>query len=66
MVLLPEDAVVLLDPNEPWPAGVAPSWLEGRELARGQPTAYVCRGTTCSLPVTDPDDLAAALVDGSP
>ncbi|MDA0701987.1 MAG: thioredoxin domain-containing protein [Proteobacteria bacterium] len=26
-----------------------------------RPTAYVCRGTTCSLPITDPEALAKAL-----
>jgi uncharacterized protein YyaL (SSP411 family) len=38
--------------------------LEGRTLIGGQPTAYLCRGFTCRLPVTDPaalrDQLSAA------
>jgi uncharacterized protein len=27
----------------------------------GKPTAYVCRGFVCRLPVTDPDGLRAEL-----
>ena len=33
----------------------------GKTLADGPATAYVCRGTTCGLPITDPADLAEAL-----
>ena len=31
----------------------------GKEPIRNKLTAYVCRGTTCSLPLTDPQALAA-------
>ena len=58
-VLLPDDAVVCLAPGEPRPTGVAESWLRDREPEAGQPTAWVCRGTTCSLPATRPEDLQA-------
>jgi hypothetical protein len=58
--LAPEDAVLVAAPGAPAPAGVDPAWLAGRESAGGAPTAYVCRGTECSLPVTDPAALAAA------
>ncbi|HET7715924.1 MAG TPA: thioredoxin domain-containing protein, partial [Bauldia sp.] len=37
----------------------------GKTAVSGQPTAYVCRGETCSLPVTAPEDLAALLVEGA-
>jgi uncharacterized protein YyaL (SSP411 family) len=37
-----------LPPNHP---------AHGKTLLDGKPTLYVCRGTTCSLPVTDPDGL---------
>ena len=30
----------------------------GKGPVEGRPTAYVCRGETCSLPVTDPTSLA--------
>jgi uncharacterized protein YyaL (SSP411 family) len=33
----------------------------GKERKDGRATAYVCRGTTCSAPVTDPDSLREAL-----
>jgi uncharacterized protein YyaL (SSP411 family) len=56
--LAPDEAVLVATPGAPAPEGVDPSWLAGREALDGAPTAYVCRGTTCSLPVTDPDTLA--------
>jgi uncharacterized protein YyaL (SSP411 family) len=34
----------------------------GKTAVAGRPTAYVCHGETCSLPVTDPAALAALLV----
>jgi uncharacterized protein YyaL (SSP411 family) len=33
----------------------------GKAAIDGRPTAYVCRGETCSLPVTDPETLAVLL-----
>ena len=33
----------------------------GKAQVDAKATAYVCRGTTCSLPITDPQELAAAL-----
>jgi uncharacterized protein YyaL (SSP411 family) len=56
-VLAPEDAVVVAAPGEA-PLLVDPSWLAGREARGGLATAYVCRGTTCSLPITDASQLA--------
>ena len=32
-----------------------PAWLLGRTAIDGRATAYICRGTTCSLPITDPN-----------
>jgi uncharacterized protein YyaL (SSP411 family) len=60
-LLGPEDAVVLAAPGEPQP-GLDPAWLAGREAPDGTPTAWVCRGTECSLPVSDPEKLADALL----
>ncbi len=58
-VLAPEEAVIVVAPGAATPPGVDPSWLEGRTAKAGRPTAYVCRGLRCSLPVTHPDELAA-------
>jgi uncharacterized protein YyaL (SSP411 family) len=55
--LAPEEAVLVAAPGAAAPDGVDPSWLAGRDAAGGAPTAYVCRGTVCSLPITDPDAL---------
>jgi uncharacterized protein len=64
-VLAPEEAVVVA-PEAAAPAGLDPSWILGRAPREGLPTAYVCRGTTCSLPITEPDALAplGAAADG--
>ena len=59
-VLLPDDAVVSLAPGEARPVGIAAHWLEGREPLEGRPTAWVCRGRTCSLPANHPDELEVA------
>ena len=37
--------------------------LEDRVLVDGRPTAYVCRGFACRLPVTDPDALRDQLAE---
>jgi uncharacterized protein YyaL (SSP411 family) len=55
-LLGPEDAVVMASPNTP-PKWLAPEWLEGRTLVENQPTAYLCRGTACSLPARRPEEL---------
>jgi uncharacterized protein len=58
-VLAPEDAVLVAAPDAPPPPALATTWLTGRKAIDGRATAYVCRGTTCSLPATEPDALAA-------
>jgi uncharacterized protein YyaL (SSP411 family) len=58
--LAPEDAVVVLAPGAPAPPGLDPTWVTGREAPGGRATAWVCRGTTCSLPVHDPEALLLA------
>jgi uncharacterized protein YyaL (SSP411 family) len=59
-VLAPVDAVVVAKPGAA-PTDVDPSWLVGREPIDGRATAYVCRGTVCSLPITDPGALTPLL-----
>ncbi|TXH39263.1 MAG: thioredoxin domain-containing protein [Rhodospirillaceae bacterium] len=34
---------------------------QGKEMIDGRPTIYLCRGQTCSLPISDPAALALAL-----
>ena len=55
-LLGPEDAVVLVTPGH-HPTWLAPEWVEGREVIDGSPTAYLCRGTVCSLPAQTAPDL---------
>jgi len=55
--LAPEDGVVCVSDGAARPPGLDAGWIEGRETSGGRATAYLCRGTTCSLPVTDPDEL---------
>ena len=43
------------------PAAAAPALLADRPLQNGQPTAYVCEGFTCKMPVTTPDKLREQL-----
>ncbi|HEY8493588.1 MAG TPA: thioredoxin domain-containing protein [Myxococcota bacterium] len=60
-VLAPEDAVVVWHVGASAPAGLDPAWLAGRTPADGRATAWVCRGASCSLPVTDPTTLEPLL-----
>jgi uncharacterized protein YyaL (SSP411 family) len=60
-VLAPEDAVVVVAPEAAPPRGLDPAWLAGRTPIAGRATAWVCRGTSCSLPVTDPTAIAPLL-----
>ena len=48
-------------PGEALPEGHP---ARGKGPLEGAPAAYVCRGTTCSLPITAPEELASALGAG--
>ncbi|MEZ4332599.1 MAG: thioredoxin domain-containing protein [Myxococcota bacterium] len=63
-VLRPEDAVLVIAPGSPRPPGVAAEWVAGREMKEGRATAWLCRGTSCSLPVQAPSELVAELLPG--
>jgi uncharacterized protein YyaL (SSP411 family) len=54
--------VVALGDGEGTPPG-GPALLEGRGTVGGSPAAYVCRGFTCRMPVTTPEELRAELAD---
>jgi uncharacterized protein YyaL (SSP411 family) len=56
-ILAPEEAVLVVDPDAPAPAGLDPAWLEGRTPLDDRATAYICRGLECALPVTHPEAL---------
>jgi len=58
-VLRPEDAIVVVTAGEPTPLGVAEEWLRGRDAIDGRPTAFLCHGSHCSLPIQDPARLVA-------
>jgi uncharacterized protein YyaL (SSP411 family) len=58
---LPDLVMSVIAPGEDLPAG-HPARGKGQE--GGRATAYICRGTTCSLPVTDPAAFHKALSDG--
>jgi len=60
-LLPPEDGVVVASEDQAPPEGLDPGWLEGRSAQGGRPTAYLCRGTVCSRPVTDAAALDEAL-----
>jgi len=61
-VLRPEDAVIVLAPDEAPPAQIAESWLAERIAIEGKATAYLCLGHACSLPVHQPAELVAELI----
>ena len=58
-VALPDRVLQVVEPGENLPAGhpAAPKLEQHHHTA----TAYVCRGPSCSLPLSDPAALAAAL-----
>jgi uncharacterized protein len=55
---VPVKIVSLLTPGEPLPA-IHPARDKG--IVEGKPTAYVCVGSACDLPVTDPVELRRRL-----
>ena len=55
---LPDRVLTVLEPSATLPLG-HPAFGKGQQ--EGQATAYVCVGPVCSLPVTEPDALSAAL-----
>jgi hypothetical protein len=56
--LAPEEPVLVVREGET-PQGVDPTWTQGCVPVAGRAAAYLCRGVTCSLPITDPEALGA-------
>ena len=59
---IPNRTVAWVDPGDPASLAACPLLGQGKE-AKDTPVAYVCRGRTCSLPVSDVAALGA-LLDG--
>jgi uncharacterized protein YyaL (SSP411 family) len=57
---IPHRAIAWLDPSDPKSNGACARLADGKP-AQKEPAAYVCKGRTCSLPVTSPDELAKLL-----
>lgn len=57
-VSLPNRLLFAMKPGAQLPAD-HPAY--GKGLVDGKPAAYVCDGPVCSLPLTDPQSLTAAL-----
>jgi uncharacterized protein YyaL (SSP411 family) len=57
---LPNRTLAWLDPADDASRDACAVLAEGKK-AGDQPVAYVCRGNTCSLPLTREDSLLAAL-----
>ena len=55
---LPNKVVHLVHPQE---TSSIPTPAQGKSMINGQPTIYLCRGTTCLPPITDGAQLKAAL-----
>ena len=51
------DAAVIVTERNSAPGWLDAAWLEDREPLEGRPTAWLCRGRSCSLPATDPSEL---------
>src|SRR5262249_44191411 len=58
---LPNRILSIIAPAEQLPTNHPAA---GKTQVNGQATAYVCRGTTCSLPITVPAGLSQALAMG--
>ncbi|MBN1609518.1 MAG: thioredoxin domain-containing protein [Polyangiaceae bacterium] len=50
-----------VDPDDPDPRVKGLALLEGKTLVGDKPALYVCHDSVCDLPVTEPDDVEAAL-----
>lgn len=58
-ISLPNKVLQVVAPGEPLPGGHP---AHGKEQIDGRATAYVCRGTFCSLPVNERESLAETLL----
>jgi uncharacterized protein YyaL (SSP411 family) len=61
-VYLPNRTLTIVSPEESGSPDV-PEAARGKSMQDGRPTAYVCRGFTCSAPVTTPEALKTLLIE---
>ena len=59
---LPNRVLQVIAPDDTLPDGHPAA---GKGQLDGKPTAYVCRGPSCSLPITDPNEFATTLGAGT-
>jgi uncharacterized protein YyaL (SSP411 family) len=59
---LPDRTLAWANPSDPESLEACQVLWEGK-AAEAEPTAYVCRGRTCSLPLRDPQALARSLAE---
>jgi len=57
--------VAAVDPGDPRSAEAARVLAEGKPARPGAAIAYVCRGRTCSAPVSDAAELSRLLAEGA-
>jgi uncharacterized protein YyaL (SSP411 family) len=58
---LPSRTIAAVDPGDPRSVEAAAALAEGKPAGAGEAVAYVCKGRTCSAPVSDPAELAKLL-----
>ncbi len=63
--LLPNRVIVLADPEKTGDLSRRIPLLSGKTAVDGKPTAYVCRDSVCSAPITSVSQLDALLQDSS-
>ncbi len=61
-LFIPHRVLWLLDPQDSGGLGL-PSWLRGRSPVPGRPTVYICHNFTCSLPVTEWEEVRRLLLE---
>ena len=64
ILLAPEEAVVVTASPESGLPGLDPSLIANRPALGDKATAYLCRGHVCTLPITNPAELAMPLRQG--
>ena len=63
---IPNRVVICHDPARNGRAAELIPQMGGKDRVGGKAAAYVCRGRSCSAPVTDPDALASLVAGPDP